>query len=645
MIAEMKKVQIAGLLSQRNQVIRQIQKLGVMQIESSNYNKNEHGDVFEFAEYDEANDDVLEAGKKLKIVKDTIEFLEKILTEHNVKIVRPFAHDDEFVEDFDEEVWEKCCKLQDVIKQYNENKAEQNSLRHELSEISVWSKLQYPLDLHKTEETVWYVGTIPNSVDSDSLNGELEKLSFCQSVLVNQDKDQKYILVVAHEKVAEYALRLLHNNGFVEADFGGAHGTAVENVKHLNKQLSALVSKNKKIESDIVHAKKDLEEFKKLHDYLLNLEQRHHIRGKVLKTQGTFFILGYVAEDDFESFRDTLKQKFKLAIVELPIAEGEKSPILFKNHKFVAPFEMVTKMFSLPDPGEADPNFLLSIFYSLFFGLMLSDAGYGLVLCVGTFIAMKFLDLKGMVAKLVRLLFICGLSTIFWGVIFGSWFGNFADIMLGKPEGIALWFNPLNDPMKMLIFAFILGVIHLLVGMGMKGYILIKKGKVLDAIFDIGLWYVLYIGIALLIFPNYSDIGGKIAIAGVVGLILTQGRHEKGIIKKLFKGVTSLYGIVNFFSDVLSYSRVLALALATAVIGMVVNTMGTLAGTNTIVGIIVFTIAFLIGHTFNMAISALGAYVHSSRLQYVEFFGKFYSGGGKEFKPFGLKKHHTTSKK
>lgn len=642
MIAEMKKVQIAGLASQKNKVLREIQKLGVLHIDSSNLDNDE---LLEIAQYDEGKDDVAEAGKKLKVVKETIDFLEKILTEHEVKIEKPFAHDDEFIEDFDEEVWQKVCRLQNVIKQYNENKAGQNSLRHELSEISVWSKLKYPLELHKTEETEWYVGTIPNSVNLDELNGELEKLSFCQSILVNQDKDQRYILVIAHEKVAEYAMRLLKKNNFKEADFGEFRGTASQNIKQLNRQLNSLVSKNKKIEADIVHLKKDLDDFKKLYDYLLNLEERHGVRNKVLKTQGTFFVMGYIAAEDFEPFRNALRDKFKVAVAEVPFVKGEKPPVKFKNNKAVAPFEMITKMFSLPDPDEADPNFMLSIFYSLFFGLMMADAGYGIVMCVGSFLALKFTDIKGMGAQLMRLLFICGLSTIFWGIVFGGWFGNFFDIIFSEPKGFAVWFNPLEEPMKMLIFAFILGAIHLLAGMGMKGYILIKHGKVWDAIFDVGFWYLFYAGIAMMFFPVIADIGKKVLIVGVVGLILTQGRNEKNIFMKLLKGVTSLYGVVGFFSNVLSYSRVLALALASAVIAMVVNTMGSMMGINTITGIIVFTVAFLIGHTFNLAIGALGAYVHSSRLQYVEFFGEFYSGGGKEFKPFTLKKHHTKSKK
>lgn len=645
MIAEMKKVQIAGLASQKNKVLREIQKLGVMQVVSSDYSENDSPDASEFVQHDEAGNDVLEVEKKLNITKETIEFFEKILAEHNIKLLKPFAADDEFTQDFNELVWLKICKLQALMSQYTDNMARQNSLRHELSEISVWSKLDCPLDLHKTEKTVWYIGTIPNSSDISVFNSEIEKINLCHCIVAEQDKTQRYILVVAHISAEDDVIRLLHKNSFKKADLSGVHGTASENIKNISNKLSTLDDENKKIESYVIRSKKDLDDFKKLYDYLLNLEKRHHIRKNLLRTQETFFITGYVAAENFNCFTDSLSEKFKVAIEELPADEDEKPPVLFKNYKFVAPFEMVTKMFSMPDPKEADPNFILSIFYSLFFGLMMADAGYGIVMCVLSFLAIKFSDLSGVAAKLVRLLFICGLSTIFWGIVFGGWFGNFFDVMLSKPEGFAVWFNPLEEPMKMLVFSFILGVIHLLAGMAMKAYILIRSGKVWDAVFDVGFWYLLYAGIGMMLFESTSGIGKYVLIAGVAGLILTQGRHEKNIFMKLFKGVASLYGIVGFFSDVLSYSRVLALALASAVIAMVVNTMGSLAGTSTIGGILIFTVAFLIGHTFNLAIGALGAYVHSSRLQYVEFFGKFYSGGGKEFKPFSLSKFHTTSKR
>lgn len=191
--------------------------------------------------------------------------------------------------------------------------------------------------------------------------------------------------------------------------------------------------------------------------------------------------------------------------------------------------------------------------------------------------------------------------------------------------------------MTLLIFSLILGAIHMFVGMGMQAYMLIKNGKALDALFDVGLWYMLLIGLVLfgvgsMITPALSSVGKWMALIGAVGIVVTGGRNKKGF-GKITGGFGSLYGITNYLSDVLSYSRLLALGLATGVVAKVVNILGSLAGSG-VVGIIVFIAVFLFGTVFNLAINALGAYVHSCRLQYVEFFGKFYTGGGKPFEPF-----------
>jgi len=274
-------------------------------------------------------------------------------------------------------------------------------------------------------------------------------------------------------------------------------------------------------------------------------------------------------------------------------------------------------------------------FYCFFFGMMVSDAAYGIVMALVTGIIIKKYKLEGTIGKMMKLLFFCGISTVVWGSMFGGWFGDILPLVSGGKLNISpIWFNPLDDPMKLLIWSMIFGGVHLFVGMGIKAYMLIKEGKTKDAIFDIGSWYILLIGVALLLVGGVpAQIGKYMAIVGAVMLILTQGRSNKNIIKRLLSGVLSLYNVTGYLSDLLSYSRLLALGLGTGVIASVVNTLGTMFGLN-VFGIIVLVIVFIIGHTFNLAINALGAYVHSSRLQYVEFFGKFYEGGGKRYEPF-----------
>jgi V/A-type H+-transporting ATPase subunit I len=230
--------------------------------------------------------------------------------------------------------------------------------------------------------------------------------------------------------------------------------------------------------------------------------------------------------------------------------------------------------------------------------------------------------------------------------MFGGYFGDFipvaAKTLFNKDIVVnAVWFNPIQEPMTLLVFSLILGAIHLFVGMGIKAYILIKDGRPVDALCDIFLWYVLLIGLVLFgiggsVSAGLAIAGKYMSIVGALGILFTAGRAKKGIVGKLLGGLGSLYGITSYLSDVLSYSRLLALGLATGVISQVINTLGSMAGGG-IGGAIVMLVAFVIGHTFNLAINVLGTFVHASRLQYVEFFGKFFEGGGIAFNPFNKK--------
>lgn len=256
-------------------------------------------------------------------------------------------------------------------------------------------------------------------------------------------------------------------------------------------------------------------------------------------------------------------------------------------------------------------------------------------------------------SKSLRMFMYCGISTLVWGILFGGYFGDVVDVVSGVFFGHevsipALWFIPLNDPMRLLIFSMLLGMIHLFTGLGIKGYMCIRDKRYLDFFCDVVLWYLLLIGLILMLLPSslfYSisqmtivfppalqTLSKGLAIIGAVGILLMSGRSSKNPGLRIALGAYDLYNITGWLSDVLSYSRLLALGLATGVIASVVNQMGSMAGKG-IFGAIVFIIVFIIGHVFNLAINLLGAYVHTNRLQYVEFFGKFYEGGGREFHP------------
>ncbi|NLX71520.1 MAG: V-type ATP synthase subunit I, partial [Clostridiales bacterium] len=304
-------------------------------------------------------------------------------------------------------------------------------------------------------------------------------------------------------------------------------------------------------------------------------------------------------------------------------------PVLLSNAKLVEPFEVITELYSLPDPRGLDPNLYMAPFFFVFFGMMLSDAGYGIITSLLAGYALYKFKLAGTGKKFAAMLFLCGISTVIWGAIFGGWFG---DLITLKP----LWINPLDNPLSVLILSFVMGVVQIYAGIILNAYKNIRAGHVADALMDQGLWLVLLTGLLMFVKPELTSVGKYMAALGAIGLILTQGRAQKSIIKKFTSGVLSLYDITGYLSDVLSYSRLLALGLTTGVIATVINTMAkTVAGN--IIGYIVMALIIVGGHVFNLAINVLGAYVHSSRLQYIEFFSKFYDSGGRAFDPLRVK--------
>ena len=337
------------------------------------------------------------------------------------------------------------------------------------------------------------------------------------------------------------------------------------------------------------------------------------------------------------------------------IKEDEESPTLLSNNSFSASMEGIVESYGLPKRGEFDPTTIMSFFYVFFFGMMLSDAAYGAIIAVACFVLLKkFPRMSRGMYQSIKMFMYCGISTLIWGILFGGYFGNIVDIVSQKFFGTtitvpALWFIPLNDPMKLLMYSMLFGMIHLFVGLGIKGYMCLKEKKIMDFFCDVVLWFMLLIGLILMllpseifssisqiqiVFPDAVNLVAKgLAIAGAVGILLMSGRDKKNPALRLALGAYDLYNITGWLSDVLSYSRLLALGLATGVIASVINQMGSMLPNN-IAGVILFLVIFVIGHTLNLAINLLGAYVHTNRLQFVEFFGKFYEGGGRAFHPF-----------
>jgi V/A-type H+-transporting ATPase subunit I len=437
-------------------------------------------------------------------------------------------------------------------------------------------------------------------------------------------------MVVYHHICEERIHPLLKQSGWTKVTFSEFPGTPKANIKRLTDDLEGLRKKKEELTKHAESLVNDIGLLEILYDLISIEKDKSSIVKDLGKTDKTFMLKGWLPErfsKDLVQLLDGMTDKYTLQF-EDPRDEDD-IPVLLDNPAVVQPLEMITEQYSLPNPRGVDPNLIMAPFFVVFFGMMVTDAGYGIIMAIVTaFILYKF-KLQGGIKKMMGLMFLGGISTFIWGVVFGGWFG---DLLKIRP----LWFNPLEEPLKMLIFCLALGVIQLYTGFGIQAYKSIRVGKYLDAFYDQGLWLMLLTGLMFMALPPLAVAGKYMAIIGAAGTVLMSARTEKNIFKRLISGVLSLYNVTGFLGDVLSYSRLFALGLATGVIGAVFNSMG-LMMSGSLIGKLFMVIFLIIGHTFNLTLGILGAYVHSSRLQYVEFFGKFFEGEGKAFDPLRIK--------
>ena len=384
---------------------------------------------------------------------------------------------------------------------------------------------------------------------------------------------------------------------------------------------------------------KYLSDLKVLYDVIGQDVEKSEAELEFVSTANTFVAEGWLPSDRAEKVIARIKSKTERIIAELSEPkEGDVPPTLVVSKKIVEPYEDITNMYSVPAYREIDPNPFMAVFFFLFFGIMIGDAGYGLVLSVGGFIILKCVRLEKGTARMIALFAMGGISAVVWGLLFG---GVFAISAIP-----ALWFNPMEEPLMMLGVSIVLGAVQLLAGYALHSAKMFRNGKPLDAVFDSLFIFVLFGGLAcialdMLIKPNapLTTVGLALIIVSLVGILCTAGRHNKGVVSKIMGGFSGLYGLVNLLSDLLSYARLFGLGLASGAIGLAFNTLGSLFFTIPVpvVGYVIGFIILIPLHAFNLGIGVLGAYVHNARLQFLEFYGKFYEGDGRMFSPMGEK--------
>lgn len=534
----------------------------------------------------------------------------------------------------------------DAVARQNEIKNEINQISAAISSASPWISYDLPLGMSGTRRADIVLGSFPAGTDLNVAGKELYSAG-AVAELVSSDESGMYAALVFFKPDSEEVLRVLSKYGFVRISFGEINETADEYISELNKKIDALEQESEALKCKLKGLADNITAVEVLYDVEQTALNAVINKQKFVSTSQTAIIQGWVPEGSAERVCEKL-DKFECAYeLESPSAD-DNPPILLQNNAFAKNFEWVLGMYAYPTYGRFDPTFVMSIFYFIIFGVMFADAGYGLVLSLTCFLAVKFLHPSESMKRFLLMFGYCGISCIIGGVLFGAYFGDFPLAfmrnILGMAEtdlpnlallganaaNVALLFDPIQNPVGFLLLSLGVGAVHLIAGMAVKFYILCKDGKPLDAILDIGSYWLLFAGLGLLFLVPSA--GKWVCIAAVAVIVLTHGRKEKNVVMKLAKGLLGLYDLISYASDLLSYSRILALGLASAVIAQVVNILGTIGGPS-VGGFIVLVIAFIIGHLLNIVLNVLGTFVHTSRLQYIEFFNKFYEDGGRPFEP------------
>lgn len=658
MIVAMKRLSLVALKSDQDAILAALQKAGTVEII-----RLADGDV-QNGEADAINARIQRLAESISAVKPYAKkagFLSPQKREMSLSDIREYVPMAKQTTDEIEELTHTQTRLL----------AEREKAVSTRAALEPWIALTVPMDSVKNTQRVHYFIGLCASKDVQRVREQ----DYIEAEFLNESATVPVILACreADTRAVQNYLKTIDWQDYV---FPKLSGTPREAIESLDRRIA-------EIDEEYAETQKQLEAHGETIETLQNAldaetidADRLSARSDLSYTSRAFVLEGWVREDEIEKTEQTIQSVTDAYSFETrdPI-EGEEPPSVVKNNKFVKPFEEVQTLYSRPAYGTIDGTPYMTPFYILLFGLMLSDTGYGILLMLGSLLYIKKKKPTGMSAGISRVLFWGGLSTIVWGVLTGSFFGitktSASTIALGGVfdrisqlfERIGIFpmlLDPMSNPMIMLGLCFGLGILHIVAGYLVGAYDKFRQGDWQSAVFDQLSWVLITLGLVIGFFPAIAGMAGfdgislpksvtmpALIAAGVGALlvVLFKGRGKRNPLKRLTSGLGGLYDVTSVLADILSYARLFALGIATGVIGQVFNMLcSMLAGASNpvmkVVGAIGSIILLVLLHTFNVAINALGAFVHCARLQYVEYYGKFYESGGKEFRPLSYNTKH-----
>ena len=646
-IVHMKKLRLMVVRGQKDALLRDLMLLGCVQVsepdalladaEAAAVLRQESGNVTE------TRSELTRLNAALKLLDKYAPVKSKLLSSRPEVTEREFLDVGAYRKELDAVA--QLEELESDVRRYN---GEEAKLRSSVEALRPWETLDLPLSMGSTATTRITLGMLPAAADFGEAQETLEEAApESQMYEISADREQHYVLLICMKDELTEALAALRTFCFTLANLGGTPGTAKQNIDSAQQQIADVIRKREQAEAGIAAFAPHRDAFKLCVDRASVRLGRAEAEERLVGTESVVCMRGWLTAPEEEKLTAVLA-KYDCAwdLADPTEDEYPEVPVKLKNNKFTEPLNMVTNMYSLPAYGTVDPNPLMAPFFILFYGIMMADMGYGLVMVLAALIALGKMKPKRGSKYFCELLLACGVSTFLLGIVTGGFFGNAVPTivrMFGHDVQLGILTSPLLDPLKdtttILIGAMVLGFIQLVTGMIVNMVMECRQGKAGDAIFNEGTWLVLFAGLALYVL-KIGNIAGVPVVLCIGGLMLLygSGREAKG-----FGKVTAVFGalyngLTGWFGDILSYSRLMALMLAGSVIAQVFNTLAAMpsSGGVTVVSMLVFILIFLVGHALNFGLNLLGCFVHDLRLQCLEFFGKFYVDGGKPFSPLEI---------
>ena len=639
-IVRMKKLRLAAMKSDRRALLRTLIRLGCVQLTELPAESGEAAGML-----GRLSSDALDRKGRLARVQSAIAVLDRVSpAKKGLLTAKPEEDKDTLLS---ESGVDEAVALAELIIEKDERvkKLVSDESKERSAELSLgpWVSLGMDLSIDHTETTRLSLGTVPAKTSMLDLSAAIAVVSDeAEACLVSEDRESKYIIVICINEVFGAVMNALKPFSYTQAPVMGRKGTPTQALGATRDALRALASEKEALLSELGTLAARRDELCLTADKLLSAIAMDEAQETMMATERCILMRGWLPADDEPALEGALSA-YDCAWETLDPEEGEypQVPVRLRNNRLTNALNMVTNMYSLPLYGTVDPNPLMAPFFILFYGLMMADMGYGLIMIAAAIVAMKKLRPRGGTLSFCQLLLYCGIATFIGGALTGGFFSDviaqFVSMATGTEWSMPYLFSPVRDSEMVLYGSLVLGVIHLNTGMAVNFVQKCKRGETASAIWEEGSLWVILIG-GLLWFFDIGNVSGIpiVLILGVVMLLFGAGREKKGF-GKVTAAVACIYNTATgWLGDVLSYARIMALMLAGGVVGQVFNSVAIMPMKSNGVGVlsvIVFVIIFLLGHAMNFGLNILGCYVHDLRLQCLEYFGKFYADGGKPFTP------------